>query len=146
MGKVTDPECPGLNPLCGLIFLHIPSTLYTQPVLSYLSAFLQGVCPPTYAFLVIITDQIQNYLFPTNASTRSSVPQDTFYFSNDICHFFSLALASFVTYTSPLCYLTIISLKIRQIHLQPCLLYLWEKKKTTQHTFVALKMELPLTK
>lgn len=43
--------------------------------------------------------------------------------------FFSLALASFVTYTSPLCYLTIISLKIRQIHLQPCLLYLWEKKK-----------------
>lgn len=42
MGKVTDPECPGLNPLCGLIFLHIPSTLYTQPVLSYLSAFFKG--------------------------------------------------------------------------------------------------------
>lgn len=145
MGKVKDPKCPGLNPLCGLIFLHIPSILYTQPILSYLFAFLQGV--------------LSSYISNSYSSLQSKYKITSFplmlqlealslkilFTSPMTSTIFSLALAIFVTYTSPLCYCTIISLKIWQIHLHPCLLHLW-KKTTTYHTFVALKMELPLTK
>lgn len=84
MGKVNDPKRSCLNPLRCLIFLHIPSILHTQLILFYLPVFLQGV-PSIFLlmqFLFIITDQIQNYSFPTNAP-GSSILKDTFYFFFD---------------------------------------------------------------
>lgn len=62
--------------------LHTAHTVLSLCLSSRSSVFLYK------QFLFIITEQIQNYLFPTNASARSSVPQDTFYFSHDIYHFF----------------------------------------------------------
>ena len=98
-----DTKCSCLNPLYSLVFLHTPSIF-----LSFLKDFpLSPYISNSYTSLQV---QYKITSFPLMLQPEA-LPTILFTSLMTLLIFF-LASASFMTYTFPLCYLTIISLKI----------------------------------